>query len=262
MDQQALSRLVLAAVTADKPDEAITEAVQKIAAQTPKTPASELGDFVWDVYNAIFDVSAQLQKQSHLVDFLVQLRQTSVSGSDGQQLSYEGGKIWTDLPTFGWVARDLWNFDALATLPDGEMAKLERRSSLLAQLTARSHTARQDSKSNDPFDFALYGLWALRTAFEDATPDTPHAANAIKLAAPWITEAGTPLAELSRENEDVPQNSGAPGQIHTDKPWKGFNMDRWKLWKDGFTTAANKCATAEVTDLARTAAEAMEKLSA
>jgi hypothetical protein len=115
MNQQAISRLVLTAVTADKPDQAIAEAVQKIAAQTTKISASELGDFVWDVYNAVFDVSAQLQKQSNLVDFLVQLRQTSVSGSDGQQLSYEGGNIWTDLPTFGWVARDLWNFGRLAS---------------------------------------------------------------------------------------------------------------------------------------------------
>jgi len=111
MDLQAITQLLLAAVADNNRDKAIPEAVQKLSAQA-QSSGSEIGDFVWDVYNAIFDTSAQLpvDKQSALVEFILQLRQVAVSDANGQPLSHEGGRIWTGLPTFGWVARDLWNF--------------------------------------------------------------------------------------------------------------------------------------------------------
>lgn len=79
--------------------------------------ASSIGDYLWEAFNAMFDVAARtpLEKQGRLVEFLGRLRQTTATGADGQPLSYEGGAVWKDMPSFGWVARDLWNFGTYFT---------------------------------------------------------------------------------------------------------------------------------------------------
>ena len=74
--------------------------------------ASSIGDYLWEAFNAVFDVAARTppEKQGRLLEFLDRLRQTTAADADGQPLSYEGGVVWKDMPSFGWVARDLWNF--------------------------------------------------------------------------------------------------------------------------------------------------------
>jgi hypothetical protein len=113
MDQQAISKLIFDAVKAQD-EKAMAEAAKTISAQATAS-ASEINDFVWDVFNAVFDVSARTveDKQSALVKFMEKLREIEVPDASGQPLTVEGGKIWTDMPTFGWVARDLWNFGML-----------------------------------------------------------------------------------------------------------------------------------------------------
>ncbi|KAK1705797.1 hypothetical protein BDP67DRAFT_530346 [Colletotrichum lupini] len=77
-----------------------------------KKSESQIEDFLWDTYNAIFAVAKQTppEKQTPLLDFLQRLRETTVTASDGQPLKLNNQVVWKDLPTFGWVARDLWNF--------------------------------------------------------------------------------------------------------------------------------------------------------
>jgi hypothetical protein len=112
MDQQAITDLILGVVQDKNRDQAtIAKAVQQLSEQATAS-AAEIGDFIWDVFNAVFDVSAKIDvgEQAALVDFLEALRQVDVAGADGKTLKHEGGQVWKDLPTFGWVARDLWNF--------------------------------------------------------------------------------------------------------------------------------------------------------
>jgi len=113
----------------------------------------------------------------------------------------------------------------------------------------------------DPLNFSLFGLWALRTAFEDAPQDT-DSANAVQLAAPWINHAGSTLWKLSQNHDDVPGNAGAGGQTYVDKGWKGFSKERWGVWKGGFVTAKSQSASSLTTDLAKAAVDVMEKVSA
>ncbi|KAK0653152.1 hypothetical protein B0T16DRAFT_111532 [Cercophora newfieldiana] len=258
MDKQAIYNLVFGAVTAENRDQAIAEAVQKLSAQAADSVA-KIGDFVWDVFNAIFDVSAQLpeEKQSNLVDLMVQLRQVAVTNTNDEPVTCENKSVWTDLPTFGWVARKLWNFDALAPLPDGEVSKLERISTFLALLTTR---AADSNNELDFFDFSLFGLWNLRTAFEDQVPEDVGDANAVRLAAPWVTHAGAALWKLSDRHVNMAENCGVPGAKYAKKGWKGFTKDRWQVWKDGFIAAANGGSPA-VKEVAKTAVSQMEKAS-
>lgn len=95
----------------DATDEAIKTAVQAFKDQA-QTKASSIGDYVWDAFNAVFDAAGRTrpEDQGRLIEFLTQLRQVTVTGPDGKPLEYEDMVVWKDLPSFGWVARECWNF--------------------------------------------------------------------------------------------------------------------------------------------------------
>lgn len=80
-----------------------------------RAAAPAVGDYLWDAFHAVFAAAGRTppERQGPLVEFLTRLRQTTAAGADGQPLRYEGGEVWRDMPSFGWVARDLWNFGAL-----------------------------------------------------------------------------------------------------------------------------------------------------
>lgn len=95
----------------DATNETITSTVQTLTDQA-KASAASIGDYLWDTFNAVFDAAGQTapEHQHKLVELLSQLRQITATDADGQPLKYEGGVVWRDLPSFGWVARDRWNF--------------------------------------------------------------------------------------------------------------------------------------------------------
>lgn len=89
----------------------VTAAVRGFNTQASAS-ASSIGDFLWDAFNALFQAVGRTPPahQTHLLDFLTQLRQTIATDAEGKPMRYEDGDVWRDLPTFGWIARDLWNF--------------------------------------------------------------------------------------------------------------------------------------------------------
>ena len=111
MDQQSITQLLVSITTVEDRNRVASAAVRRLSEQAAVS-AAEIGDFVWDVYNAVFDAVAQTaaEHQDGLVFFMEQLRQAEVLDGRGQPLNHEDGRVWMDLPTFGWVARDLWNF--------------------------------------------------------------------------------------------------------------------------------------------------------
>lgn len=74
----------------------------------------EVDDVLWDSWNRVFDIAERTppEEQGGLDEFLVRLRGLGDKGEDGEMKVYEadGGKLWGDMPAFGWVARDKWNF--------------------------------------------------------------------------------------------------------------------------------------------------------
>ncbi|OHE94371.1 hypothetical protein CORC01_10299 [Colletotrichum orchidophilum] len=222
-----------------------------------KKSESEIEDFLWDTYNAIFAVAKQTppEKQTPLVDFLQRLRETTVTASDGQPLKLSNQVVWKDLPTFGWVARDLWNFDAFDTsASEEEKASWINLSAFAAQLTSRADL----TNSHDPLDFSLFGLWALRTAFEEEQPGDGDSAVAVSIAYQWIDYSGDALRELSSKNRDYEGKSGKAGAKFGDREWKGLNEERWSAWTGAFESAAPQISDAKVKGLAAKAAEKMK----
>lgn len=117
-------------------------------------------------------------------------------------------------------------------------SKFENWTAFLAQLTARS-AADDDS----PFDFSLFALWSMRSAFEeDGGADSE---TAVKLAALWVRFAGEHLRKLSADGERLPQNCGLPGSKYAECGWRGYNNDRWKAWTDELKVAQSKLAPDE-----------------
>lgn len=74
----------------------------------------DLEDVLWDSWTHLFDIVKRTSPddQEGLVDFLVTLKDFEVKDAQGEKKVYEvaDGKLWSDLPVLGWVARDEWNF--------------------------------------------------------------------------------------------------------------------------------------------------------
>lgn len=80
-----------------------------------ETP-SKMADYLWDTFSSVFDLAGKTapDNQHTIIELLVTLRKKTIL-HDGtcQPLRIEAageGVVWRDLPSFGWVARDLWNF--------------------------------------------------------------------------------------------------------------------------------------------------------
>ncbi|KAK1475982.1 hypothetical protein CTAM01_15553 [Colletotrichum tamarilloi] len=220
-----------------------------------KKSESQIEDFLWDTYNAIFAVAKQTppEKQTPLLDFLQRLRETTVTASDGQPLKLNNQVVWKDLPTFGWVARDLWNFDTSdASASAEEKASWTNLSAFAAQLTARADL----TNSQDPFDFSLYALWALREAFEEdfAAASVERNSIATRLAYQWLSYAPDALHDLSVKGRDFDGKSGKPGSKFADREWKGMNEARYGVWADSITSISQTASDEEVRALAKEAA--------
>lgn len=101
----------------------VTKAVSeltRLVEQSSLPGGDSVDDVLWDTWNAVFQVAADTRHQSQndgLVDFMTQLRKTTVFGPDGATvLANENCKVWDDIPQFGWVARDIWNFSELCSI--------------------------------------------------------------------------------------------------------------------------------------------------
>ncbi|KAK4233617.1 hypothetical protein C8A03DRAFT_47882 [Achaetomium macrosporum] len=209
---------------------AVAEAVRTFneRAKSASSSSSSVGDFVWEAFNAVFDVAGRTppERQGGVVDLLGRLRHTTATDADGQPLTYEGGVVWKDMPSFAWVARDLWNFDVFdpSTTPR-DRSKWDNWAALLAQLT----TLASADDPRHPFDFSLFALWDMRTAFEETPPERAA-----------VRHAGERLRRLCREGRTFEGNSGAARGKYADRGWRGFNEERWAAWRDELRAARDR----------------------
>jgi len=117
----------------------------------------------------------------------------------------------------------------------------DNKTAFLARLTSHANL----SNDEDPLDFSIFGLWALRSAFEENPESSTTTIPAVRNAALWIIYAGDALRKLASEKRDMSGNSGVAGNKFPQKTWKGFDEERWNLWKAGFEAAANSVDEAQ-----------------
>lgn len=84
------------------------------------------------------------------------------------------------------------------------------------------------SPSTPAFDFSMFGLWTLRSAFEGTGEASPADMDAAKV---WLEYAGDVLVKLSNEGKSFPAKVGAGGSRYVDKEWTGFNPQRLEVWQ-------------------------------
>ncbi|PKS11277.1 hypothetical protein jhhlp_003039 [Lomentospora prolificans] len=233
------------------PEKPLSDIVQALNSQILANE-SKAGDIVWDSWNTLFSIAGKTpgDQQGRLVEFVELLRKSPIKNAAGQDILVEHEALWRALPTFGWVARDLWNWnihDPNATAEDFQ--DWDNKTAFLARLTSRS-----DPNDGRNLDASMYALWAMRSAFEQDCPENVSNAPAIRNAAIWIIYAGKALRRSVSNQVDMPDRCGVPGSKLSEKEWRGFNAERWSLWKKGFEEAADSVVEANV------AAQIMEDL--
>ncbi|KAJ4291401.1 hypothetical protein N0V88_005994 [Collariella sp. IMI 366227] len=196
-----------------------------------RNPNHRIDDYLWEFYNALFIVIGQTEPklQTGIIDLLLCLRKKSVPRTDDWPSSVKG-EVWKDLPTFGWVARDFFNYNTHDDLPKDAQERIINLNAFLAQLTNMTTSktnlvpeSNDDDNPEDPFDFSLFGLWAMRDGLE-ATP--PLGCFPVKLAEVWVQYASDRMKQLCVERKEFPGKQGEPGPWWEEKGWTGFNMQR------------------------------------
>ncbi|KAM7219451.1 Protein of unknown function (DUF3632) domain containing protein [Rhypophila decipiens] len=233
----------------------ITYIAEKIiqGSKLVQNDAQKLDDYVYDTWCGIFDLVGKTssEHQQPIIDLLLELRKTTLYLNDDSSKEpvnvQSAGILWSDLPTFGWVARDLWNFDASdKTASQSDRQKWTNYTAFLAKLTAISLP---DKEGNDALDFSTFALWSLREAFETSSSEEADS-TAVKLASLWIKHAGKELKVATEKEVSLPQAQGRGGGEFGERGWTGFNDERWAVWKGGFRAFAEKDGGASVQGVA------------
>ncbi|KFY83882.1 hypothetical protein V500_09811 [Pseudogymnoascus sp. VKM F-4518 (FW-2643)] len=193
------------------------------AEQKLSTPESDVEGGLRPVWGSIIDVAADTEHQSQepLVAVVRAVQQQNFA-KDGTVTVWGGKvKVWSDLPLFGASVRDAWNrAPGTGSANDFSASQWRNINAFLARLTSLS-------PSTPAFDFSMFGLWTLRSAFEANEPSSADA-DAAKV---WFEYAGDVLTKLSSEGKSFPAKVGAGGSSYADKEWTGFNPQRLEVWQ-------------------------------
>lgn len=278
--QRELFELVAPLADPEATADDVTAVIQALNSKA-QAPIEGIDEFVWHTYSGVFEAvqDTPSERQGRLLDFVFQLRQTTVTDAEGKPVCSYGEEVWQDLPQFGWIARDLWNMGKFILLQGahlGKQAMLTRnkdtkgelvvatedvlrywynQTAFVAQLTAR---AVEEDPDDETLDFSRFGLWHMRKALEKGDKDRVPEAD-IQHAALWVRFAGERLRQLSADGEEMPARTGIPGSRYRDRGWKGFTEDRWRVWKDELKEAQGR-VEGEGGELVRAAVEKMERL--
>ncbi|OBT67492.1 hypothetical protein VE03_02967 [Pseudogymnoascus sp. 23342-1-I1] len=220
--QERLS--LTASITAKTDPSSATRALIAPAEQKLSTPESDIEGSLRPVWGSIIDVAADTEHQSQepLVAVVRAVQQQNFANGGGEVTVWgEKVKVWSDLPLFGASVRDAWNrAPGTGSANDFSTSQWRNINAFLARLTSLS-------LSTPAFDFSMFGLWTLRSAFEanGASSLDADAANV------WLEYAGDVLTKLSNEGKSFPGKVGAGGGSYADKEWTGFNPQRLEVWQ-------------------------------
>ncbi|KAK7062636.1 hypothetical protein VNI00_000124 [Paramarasmius palmivorus] len=242
-----------------------------------KEDTKSADDIIWGLWMAFAQMAKNTPAsdgiaQEKLVDCLAAIKKlppamvTNNETGEREQYRNWGGRVWDDLPLFGPVIREEWNwFDPPETDPerDNERKEWVNLNAFVAHVTL-AHV----------MDFELYAIWALRDAFEEdgfakvpddsespSTTSSPLDAH-IPAAAQWIFVTGTLIYHSERQWVPGP-NEGDPARGGPLLPFstQGFSRERWNFWKMGFATAAKDKRLGEDTkNISQAVYEKMEEI--
>ena len=77
----------------------------------------------------------------------------------------------------------------------------------------------------------------MRAAFEEMPPERADSTSVVKHAAVWVLHAGERLRRLCMEGRTLEGNNGVSTGKYADRKWRGFNEERWTVWKDELRAA-------------------------
>ena len=124
---------------------------------------------------------------------------------------------------------DAWN----PNLTSEERQRWENRNAFLAQLTAAAQV-NYTNNWHHPMDFSLFGLWALRTAFENETPaEEVPGDTTVRVACWWYIYAADRLWANVENGRVFEGKVGCGWGKYQNKSWTGYNRERWAVWEEG-----------------------------
>ncbi|KAH7360622.1 hypothetical protein BKA65DRAFT_473766 [Rhexocercosporidium sp. MPI-PUGE-AT-0058] len=130
-------------------------------------------------------------------------------------------KLWGDMPLLGASMRSAWNrAPGSSSKDDFSATEWVNLNAFVARLTALS-------LSIPAFDFSLYAIWTMRSAFEGSESDDA----AVGAAKMWFLYAGEFIEKLSREGKAFDGRIARGGENYGEKGWKGFCEERLEVWK-------------------------------
>ncbi|EUC59310.1 DUF3632 family protein [Rhizoctonia solani AG-3 Rhs1AP] len=273
------------------------------------------GTTIERVHNAPVEEQAHTEHITRLVDLVGKLKENSQP--EAQEWLIGGEKApWDHLPLLGSTIRDAYNepIDTMG-LESSTLLSQEAQTTVAGAFQLESQHLSDESSQSDAIrlaksrhrwlslqafisrlwrdcgchDYALYALWALRSALED-WPESPpkfdakcetfeespaYLAFQVEAASIWICNTAPLMYKCTeiwgpKGKDNWPKNAGAPGR--GGRRWDGEDgydreHKRWKLWKDVLGEIVQWCDGAgndqmqgwKVKDAATRALEAMKE---
>ena len=231
-------------------------AAEKIASRS----TSSINADVAGLWNLTTCCAMKLPKQQDkLVKVLVNLSKLpDVKTNDGKPMMKYGMQVWRDLPTLGWVLRDLMDGveDACPCFPCEE-GKQQDTISEYANL--HRFMALLMATKEPVFNYSWFALVVLREALE-VSPSRRIAGTSLDAdvlsAAEWVKILGVEIYQWEEQFED---RLGRERDLWKGPPVYGFSKERWAFWRQRFGEVA-RMEEGRLGEGARTAAKEAERI--
>jgi len=179
---------------------------------------SRLINLLQDLHNLPSDLQTAYENQHPVVNG------TAVNGSP-----------WRNLPYFSMECREALNYETIMENDSETAGTWVNLHAFFARCTVCTLDQRDGGYGDERLGltFELYALWMLRAAFEETAKVRKPDWDA---AAVWIVVAGSLIREWCEAGRDMcgQGRSGIAGKRYREKGWRGFEMERWEVWKNGF----------------------------
>ncbi|KAJ5970897.1 uncharacterized protein N7479_000815 [Penicillium vulpinum] len=226
---------------------------------------------------AIIELAMQIETEyGPLIEFLKELKQyNAVDSSTGLVLkTQDGSRVWSHLPSLTFWVREIWNDHESGRMthicdPDmdpDEQIRWAKLNIFIAQATQAAeveYTSPLQVSINDAMDLSHMGLCGLRHVFEEGFPSEKAASTAGLIGVCyWLICAGDRLWENVLNGRKYNKYDGRPGEMYSNRGWKGFERERWDIWVQGLRDAKAACISSQepVEDLVDRALSNIERV--
>ncbi|QQK47984.1 hypothetical protein Pdw03_5619 [Penicillium digitatum] len=191
---------------------------------------------------AILELAMQIDTTQYgpLIKFLAELKlYNAVDSSTGLVLkTQDGSRVWSHLPSLTFWAREIWN--------EHECGRRTHLCDPVTQAADVEYDSPLQVWIGDAMDESHIGLCGLRQVFEEGIPSKQLVSTAGLLGVCyWLICAGDRLWENVLNGCKYNKYDGRPGEMYSNRGWKGFERDRWEIWVQGFRDTKATCTTGQ-----------------